>query len=99
MKAIKAHLLATNPERVPVFEKNAATFAKKCVPLLCSLSLSLYPCPSLTFDVCRVLGNFNDYEFFIGESMSPDGMVALLNYRVWFSSPSSLARALAHSIS
>ena len=31
MKAIKAHLLATDPERVPIFEKSAAGFAKKSV--------------------------------------------------------------------
>jgi len=29
----------------------------------------------------KVIGNFKDYEFFTGESMNPDGMVALLNYR------------------
>lgn len=29
MKSIKAHLAETNPERVPIFEKAAATFAKK----------------------------------------------------------------------
>jgi hypothetical protein len=29
MKAVKAHLAEKDPERVPVFEKNAATFAKK----------------------------------------------------------------------
>ena len=29
----------------------------------------------------KVLGNFKDYEFWTGESMNPDGMVALLNYR------------------
>ncbi|KAI5477399.1 hypothetical protein MNV49_006389 [Pseudohyphozyma bogoriensis] len=29
----------------------------------------------------KVLGNFKDYEFYTGESMNPDGMVALLNYR------------------
>ena len=29
MKSIKAHLLATDPERVPIFEKSAAGFAKK----------------------------------------------------------------------
>ncbi|KAL5598802.1 hypothetical protein BROUX41_003864 [Berkeleyomyces rouxiae] len=28
-----------------------------------------------------VLPNFKDYEFYIGESMDPDGMVAMLNYR------------------
>jgi len=57
MKAVKAHLQSTNPDRVPVFEKKAAEFAKK------------------------VVGNFKDYEFYTGESMNPDGMVALLNYR------------------
>jgi hypothetical protein len=29
----------------------------------------------------QVIGNFKDYEFYVGESMNPDGMVALLNYR------------------
>lgn len=29
----------------------------------------------------KVVGNFKDYEFYTGESMNPDGMVALLNYR------------------
>ena len=29
----------------------------------------------------NVLANFKDYEFFTGESMNPDGMVALMNYR------------------
>ncbi|KAK3682664.1 Mss4-like protein [Podospora appendiculata] len=29
----------------------------------------------------KVLGNFKDYEFYTGESMNPDGMVILLNYR------------------
>lgn len=57
MKAIKAKLQESNPERVPVFEKQAATFVKK------------------------IIANFKDYEFYIGESMDPDGMVALLNYR------------------
>lgn len=31
--------------------------------------------------VKKLLENFKDYEFFTGESMDPDGMVALLNYR------------------
>ena len=30
----------------------------------------------------KIIGNFKDYEFYTGESMNPDGMVALLNYRV-----------------
>ncbi|KAF1995644.1 microtubule/calcium-binding protein [Amniculicola lignicola CBS 123094] len=29
----------------------------------------------------KVIGGFKDYEFLIGESMDPDGMVILLNYR------------------
>jgi hypothetical protein len=31
--------------------------------------------------VKKILGNLKDYEFYVGESMNPDGMVALLNYR------------------
>ncbi|KAL1410406.1 hypothetical protein Q8F55_004417 [Vanrija albida] len=57
MKAVKAELEKSNPERVPIFEKNAQAFAKK------------------------IIGNFKDYEFYVGESMNPDGQVALLNYR------------------
>ncbi|KAK9471897.1 translationally controlled tumor protein [Dipodascopsis tothii] len=29
----------------------------------------------------KVIGNFKDYEFYTGESMDPEGMVVLLNYR------------------
>jgi len=29
----------------------------------------------------KVVGSFKDWEFFTGESMDPDGMVVLLNYR------------------
>ncbi|KAK6353213.1 hypothetical protein TWF696_005195 [Orbilia brochopaga] len=29
----------------------------------------------------KILGNFKDYEFYTGESMNTEGMVALLNYR------------------
>ncbi|CAO1637960.1 unnamed protein product [Parajaminaea phylloscopi] len=57
MKAIKEHLQSTNPERVPIFEKKAAEYAKK------------------------IIGNFKDYDFYIGEGMNPDGMVVLVNYR------------------
>jgi hypothetical protein len=31
--------------------------------------------------VKKILGNFKDYEFFVGESMDPEGGVGLLNYR------------------
>ncbi|KAK0646411.1 Mss4-like protein [Cercophora newfieldiana] len=29
----------------------------------------------------KILGSFKDWEFYTGESMNPDGMVVLLNYR------------------
>ena len=29
----------------------------------------------------KIIGNFKDYEFFTGESMNPNGMIVLLNYR------------------
>ncbi|KAJ2657780.1 hypothetical protein IW148_005006 [Coemansia sp. RSA 1199] len=31
--------------------------------------------------VKKIVGGIKDYEFYTGESMDPDGMVALLNYR------------------
>ncbi|KAI8326195.1 translationally controlled tumor-associated [Martensiomyces pterosporus] len=31
--------------------------------------------------VKKIVKNIGDYEFYVGESMDPDGMVALLNYR------------------
>ena len=31
--------------------------------------------------VKKVLGSFKDWEFYTGESMDPDAMVVLLNYR------------------
>ncbi|KFY26726.1 hypothetical protein V491_01203 [Pseudogymnoascus sp. VKM F-3775] len=29
----------------------------------------------------KIVANFKDYDFYVGESMDPDGMVALMNYR------------------
>jgi len=29
----------------------------------------------------KIVANFKDYEFYIGGSMNPEGMVVLLNYR------------------
>jgi len=57
MRAVKANLEKTNPDRVEDFIKGAQSAVKK------------------------ILGNFKDYEFYVGESMNPDGMVLLLNYR------------------
>lgn len=57
MKAIKAKLLESNPERAAIFEAKAPAFVKK------------------------ILGSIKDYEFYVGESMDPEGLVGLLNYR------------------
>ncbi|CCJ29012.1 unnamed protein product [Pneumocystis jirovecii] len=35
----------------------------------------------VTAFVKKILANFKDYDFYVGESMNPDGMVVLLNYR------------------
>lgn len=110
MKAVKAKLAETNPERVPIFEKQAAVFAKKvltnfkdyefytgesmkyvlpsriiqrarwCVqPAPCCLHASCLPsrrtCPQP-----RQVYNLSSADFH-PDSRSPDGMVALLNYR------------------
>ena len=29
----------------------------------------------------KIIGGFKDYDFYVGESMDPDGMVVLMNYR------------------
>ncbi|XP_070832390.1 translationally-controlled tumor protein homolog isoform X1 [Chaetodon trifascialis] len=57
MKAIKAHLQETNPERVEKFMADAPAAVK------------------------MILGDIKNFQFFTGESMNTDGMVALLNYR------------------
>lgn len=76
MKAIKAKLNETNPDRVDAFEKGASAFAKKIVANF------------KDFEFVRIL-NLQSYIVltmcvlqYTGESMNPDGMVALLNYRV-----------------
>ncbi|GAA5969356.1 hypothetical protein JCM3765_001278 [Sporobolomyces pararoseus] len=63
MKAVKAKLQETAPDRVEAFEKGAAAYAKK------------------------IVGNFKNYQFFVGESMNPDGMICLLDYREDGSTP------------
>ncbi|CAO2591624.1 Translationally-controlled tumor protein [Lemmus lemmus] len=37
--------------------------------------------PERVKQIKHILANFNNYQFFIGENMNPDGMVALLDYR------------------
>ncbi|KAG9492039.1 hypothetical protein GDO78_000520 [Eleutherodactylus coqui] len=57
MKAIKAKLEQTNPDRVKPFMTGAAGKIKD------------------------ILGNFKNYQFYTGEGMNPEGMVALLDFR------------------
>ncbi|XP_041806229.1 translationally-controlled tumor protein homolog [Chelmon rostratus] len=57
VKAIKGHLMNTNPERVKTFEASAIEGVK------------------------MILANFDEYTFYTGESMNPEGMVGLLDYR------------------
>lgn len=57
MKAIKAKLAESNPDRVQPFMAGAPAEVKK------------------------VLGNIKNLQFFTGESMNPDGMVGLMDFR------------------
>lgn len=41
----------------------------------------------------KIIANFKDYEFYVGEKMDPEGMVALLNYR-----EDGITRASWHSL-
>ncbi|XP_026233055.1 translationally-controlled tumor protein homolog [Anabas testudineus] len=57
MKAIKAKLEESNPERVDPFTTGVTAVVKK------------------------IVANIKNYQFFTGESMNPEGMVGLLDYR------------------
>lgn len=57
MKAIKAKLEETNPDRVKPFMAGAQGEIKK------------------------IMGNMKNFQFFTGESMNPEGMVGLLDFR------------------
>ncbi|XP_062866969.1 translationally-controlled tumor protein homolog [Trichomycterus rosablanca] len=57
MKAVKAKLEETAPNRVEPFMANAQAEVKK------------------------IIANIKNYQFFIGESMNPDGSIGLLDFR------------------
>lgn len=76
MKAVKTKLSETNPERVEAFEKGAAAFAKKLVANFKDYEFVSRIIYFLLFDYTE------NCQKYTGESMNPDGMVALLNYRV-----------------
>uniref|UniRef100_A0A669C6A6 Translationally-controlled tumor protein homolog n=1 Tax=Oreochromis niloticus TaxID=8128 RepID=A0A669C6A6_ORENI len=57
VKAVKAKLQETKPDRVESFMADIQPEVKK------------------------ILGNIKNYQFFTGESMNPEGMVGLLDYR------------------
>lgn len=92
MKKLKVKLQESNPDRVTIFEKGAATLVKKiletfkvCFGIFISISSFLgHGEIHSSFDVFLnhvLLKSLQDYEFYIGESMDPESMVALLNYR------------------
>ena len=74
MKAIKSHLAENKPDRVETFEKSAQAYAKKIVANFKDFEFVRY------LSVC-VEAPINLKQKYVGESMNPDGMVALLNYR------------------
>ena len=43
----------------------------------------------MAVEVKKVLADFTSFEFYVGESMNPDGAVMLLNYRADGTTPSS----------
>jgi hypothetical protein len=75
MKAVKVHLEKQNPERVAEFEKGAQTFAKKIVG-----DFKNYEFVRGHFFAVR-RPEADRHPQFTGETMNPEGMVALLNYR------------------
>jgi len=76
MKTIKEELGKTNQERVTDFEKGAQAFAKKIVTNFKDYEFVGFSQP---FFFYRWIQHKLQY---VGESMNPEGMVALLNYRV-----------------
>ena len=75
MKSVKQKLQETKPDRVAAFEKGASEFAKKIVG-----NFKDYEFVSTAYDPSHHRSDLW-YDQFTGESMNPDGMVALLNYR------------------
>ena len=76
MKAVKAELATSNPDRVDAFEKGAQAYAKKIVANFKDFE---FVSDSLTRCIIILISCTFQYT---GEGMNPEGMVALLNYRV-----------------
>ena len=78
MKAVKTKLAATNPDRVEAFEKGAQAFAKKIVSNFKDFEfVRLFRLQTMLLSL--ISGSHLQYT---GESMNPEGMVVLQNYRV-----------------
>lgn len=78
MKAVKEKLAESNPDQVQDFEKGAAAYAKKIIANFKDFEfVNIF----ITLVKCFVWYCARQYT---GETMNPDGMVALLNYRVRF---------------
>jgi hypothetical protein len=75
MKAVKAELEKNQGDRVAEFEKGAQTFAKKVVANFKDYEFVCFSYPSFF-----AVGSQHTLQY-TGETMNPDGMVALLNYR------------------
>ncbi|KAG8218865.1 TCTP family protein [Butyriboletus roseoflavus] len=73
MKAIKKKLQENNPDRVKAFETGAAVYVKKILTDIKDYDF-VGSLPLLLVSVLNVTQ-------YVGESMNPDGLVALLNYR------------------
>lgn len=74
MKSVKAELEKSKPERVEAFEKGAQAFAKKIVANFKDYEF-------VSHSLARMSPSAEHVHQYTGESMNPDGMVALLNYR------------------
>jgi hypothetical protein len=80
MKEVKAKLQESNPDRVAAFEAGASKFAKKVIG-----NFKDYEFVSnfIHFIVPSSVERYRSQssQQYTGESMNPDGLVALLNYR------------------
>ncbi|KAK9469572.1 translationally controlled tumor protein [Lipomyces arxii] len=68
-------------------KKSFLTYIKGYMKLIKSRLAETEPDEVATFEkgaqayVKKVVANFKDYEFYTGETMDPEGMIVLLNYR------------------
>ena len=76
MKSVKTYLTQNHPDKVEEFEKGAQAYAKKIVS-----NFKDFDCVSHIY-ICWLACYLWRISQYTGENMNPEGMVALLNYRV-----------------